>query len=168
LKGRLEIVLIALLLLADQGSKAFVQANMPYHESVAVLPFLAVHLTYNEGIAFSLFSFLGDKALIAVTVAIMVFVVWLWRQAHVSRVWARVGFTLVFGGALGNLIDRLVHGHVVDFILFHMPEWSFAIFNLADSFITVGAALILFDEFVVLRGGAEEEADNGDGRDGNA
>lgn len=167
MKGRLEILLVLALTAADQGSKAIVAATMPFGESVPVLPFLSIHLTYNEGIAFSLLTFLGDKALIVLTVAIMAFVVWLWSQAHVSRLWARIGFTLVFGGALGNLIDRFVHGHVVDFILFHTPQWSFAVFNLADSFITIGAALILLDEFVLLRGGSA--ATNGDdGKDRGA
>jgi signal peptidase II len=161
MKGPLELVLVVLLIAADQGSKALVEATMPFREPVDMLPFLAIRLTYNEGIAFSLLSSLGDRALIALTVAIMIFVAWLWRQAHVGRVWARVGFTLVFGGALGNLIDRLAHGHVIDFLLFHVPGWSFAIFNLADSFITVGAVLILLDEFVVLRGGPPRDAAGG-------
>jgi signal peptidase II len=64
---------------------------------------------------------------------------------------ARFGFTLIVGGALGNLIDRVWHGHVVDYVLFHLPSWSFAIFNLADAFITVGAVLVVLDEFLVWR-----------------
>ena len=63
----------------------------------------------------------------------------------------RIGFTLVIGGAIGNLIDRAVYGHVIDYILFHTPVWSFAIFNLADAFITVGAGLVLLEEFRAWR-----------------
>src|SRR5690606_6743337 len=55
---------------------------------------------------------------------------------------------LIFGGAVGNLIDRAVYGHVIDYILFHTPVWSFAVFNLADTFITLGAGLVILDEFV--------------------
>ena len=55
------------------------------------------------------------------------------------------------GGAIGNLVDRVLLGYVVDFILFHTPVWSFAIFNLADSFITIGAAAIIMDELVLMR-----------------
>ena len=157
MKGRFELILFVILIVADQASKLWVEATFEPGLSVPVLPFLAIHLTYNTGIAFSLLSFLDDKALIVVTLAIMAFVVWLWHQAHVSRVWARAGFTLVFGGAFGNLIDRFLYGHVVDFILFHTLSWSFAIFNLADSFITVGAILILLDEFLVLRQGQKQE-----------
>ena len=63
-----------------------------------------------------------------------------------EQVLARIGFALIVGGALGNLIDRAVHGHVIDYILFHTPVWSFAVFNLADAFITVGAVLVVADE----------------------
>jgi signal peptidase II len=64
---------------------------------------------------------------------------------------ARAGFALIVGGALGNLIDRSVYGHVIDYILFHTPSWSFAVFNLADAFISVGAVLVILDEFVGWR-----------------
>lgn len=160
MKGRLEAIAVTAFLAADQASKMLVEAALPLHERVAVMPFLSLYRTYNEGIAFSLFSFLGDRALIVLTLAIMVFVLWLWRQAHASRIWARAGFALVFGGALGNLVDRLVHGHVIDFVLFHTSYWSFAVFNLADSFITVGAMAILFDEYLEWRRGASDGADS--------
>ncbi|MEC9344420.1 MAG: signal peptidase II [Pseudomonadota bacterium] len=157
MSARLGVVVVLLLLAADQASKAAVETYLPFHERVELLPVLSLFRTYNQGIAFSFLSFLPDNALIALTLAIMVFVLWLWRQAHPERIWARIGFALVFGGALGNLVDRLVHGHVIDFILFHLGGWSFAIFNLADSFITIGAVLILIDEFVELRRGAHAE-----------
>ena len=64
---------------------------------------------------------------------------------------ARVGFALVIGGAIGNLIDRVRLGHVIDYILFHTPVWSFAVFNLADAFITVGAMLVVLEEFLEAR-----------------
>jgi hypothetical protein len=63
----------------------------------------------------------------------------------------RIGFALVLSGAFGNLIDRVWLGYVVDYVLFHLPNWSFAIFNLADAFITVGAILIVLEEFIGWR-----------------
>ena len=60
-----------------------------------------------------------------------------------GHVLARIGFALIIGGAIGNLIDRAVYGHVIDYILFHTPVWSFAVFNLADAFISVGAVLVV-------------------------
>ena len=65
-----------------------------------------------------------------------------------NRLVARLGFALIIGGAIGNLIDRAIHGHVIDYILFHTPVWSFAVFNLADALITVGAILVVADEFL--------------------
>jgi signal peptidase II len=64
---------------------------------------------------------------------------------------ARIGFCLIIGGAIGNLIDRAVYGHVIDYIFFHTPVWSFAVFNLADAFISVGAFVVVLDEFLNWR-----------------
>ena len=73
------------------------------------------------------------------------------RAPPPGQVIARIGFALIIGGALGNLIDRAVYGHVIDYVLFHTPVWSFAVFNLADAFITVGAVLVVVEELLVWR-----------------
>jgi signal peptidase II len=113
-----------------------------------VLPFLALYRTYNTGVAFSMFSWLGDTGVILLSLSVIAFVLFLaWRTSE-RQVIARIGFSLIMGGAIGNLIDRAIHGHVIDYILFHTPVWSFAIFNLADAFITVGAGLVLLEEFL--------------------
>jgi signal peptidase II len=78
-------------------------------------------------------------------------VLFLWSRSPKDQVWAQLGYAFVVGGAVGNLIDRLRFGHVVDFILFHTPNWSFAVFNFADSFITIGAALIVLQELLDMR-----------------
>ena len=144
----------------DQTSKFWVEANLALHTPVEVLPFLAFFRTYNTGIAFSFLSFMDGTWLIVLTLAIMVFVLWLWWRTEAERAFSLAGFALVFGGALGNLIDRLLYGHVVDFIQFHTANWSFAIFNLADCFISVGAGLILLDELIWMRRGGERAPDN--------
>ena len=64
---------------------------------------------------------------------------------------AQLGFALIIGGAIGNLIDRVWLGYVVDYVLFHLPNWSFAVFNLADAFITVGAMLVVLEEIIAWR-----------------
>jgi signal peptidase II len=115
---------------------------------VEVIPFLALYRTYNTGIAFSMLSSFGDVGLIVVSLAVIAFVLYLASRSTDDQILSRVGFALVIGGAIGNLIDRAVYGHVIDYILFHTPVWSFAIFNLADAFITVGAALVLLEEFL--------------------
>jgi len=137
--------------LIDQGVKYLVETRMGYHEQIDILPFLALFRTHNEGIAFSMLAWLHDWGLVAITAAVIVFVLYLWWTNPSNRVFARYGFALVVGGAIGNLIDRVMHGYVVDYILFHLPTWSFAVFNLADTFITIGAALIILEEFLGWR-----------------
>ncbi len=139
-------LLVALLVAADQASKFWVESALQFQQKVPLIPFLALFRTWNQGVAFSLLSSFGDTALIAITLAILGFVLFLWRQAGTHRLVPNIGFALITAGALGNLIDRIWFGHVVDFILFHTANWSFAVFNLADSFITLGAIALLLDE----------------------
>jgi len=88
----------------------------------------------------------GDNILIVVTLAIIAFVTWLWARSTPSRWISQFGFVLIISGAIGNLIDRAMDGYVIDYILFYVQSWSFAVFNLADAFITIGAAAIIIDE----------------------
>lgn len=135
----------------DQWVKHLVETGLPLQEKVDLLPFLALYRTYNTGVAFSMFSSLGDRGLALLSVAVIVFVLYLAARTAPGQVWARTGFALIVGGALGNLIDRTVHGHVIDYVLFHTPVWSFAIFNIADAFITVGAGMVVLEEFLLWR-----------------
>lgn len=137
-------ILVMLAVLADQWVKMQVETRLVMHEQVDLLPFFALFRTYNTGVAFSMFSWIGDKGLMAISVGVIAFMLYL--AARASSAVALTGFALVIGGAVGNLIDRAVYGHVIDYFLFHTPVWSFAVFNLADAFITVGAALILLHE----------------------
>jgi signal peptidase II len=143
----LTIVAIAL----DQWIKYWIETRLELHQPVEVLPFLALFRTYNTGIAFSMLDSFGDIGLIAVSVCVVAFVLYLAAKTEPGQVLARIGFALIVGGALGNVIDRAVYGHVIDYILFHTPSWSFAVFNLADAFITVGAVAVVFDEFIGWR-----------------
>lgn len=142
------ILVIVAAIFIDQMVKLRVEDTMQYGEQIDILPFLALYRTHNTGIAFSLLSGLHDKALVAFTLAVVGFVIYLWWTTAQARVFARVGFALIIGGAIGNLIDRSLLGYVVDYVLFHLPNWSFAIFNLADVFITIGAGLILLQEYL--------------------
>jgi len=135
----------------DQWVKRFVENGMALHQQVDLLPFLALYHTRNTGIAFSLLADFGDVGLVLVALAVTAVVLALAARTTDRQVLARAGFALVVGGAIGNLIDRATLGYVIDYILFHTPVWSFAIFNLADAFITVGAGLVLLQEFVDWR-----------------
>ena len=106
-----------------------------------------------------MFSSFGDIGLIAVSLAVVAFVLYLASRTPTGQFAARIGFALIVGGAIGNLIDRSIHGHVIDYILFHTPVWSFAVFNLADAFITVGAVMVVADEFFGLSGPASRNGD---------
>lgn len=139
----------------DQWIKHLVETTLPMQQPIEILPFLALYRTYNTGVAFSMFSFVGDKGLILVSFAVIAFVLYLATRTAPGHILARIGFALIIGGAAGNIIDRSVFGHVIDYILFHTPGWSFAVFNLADAFITVGAAAVIADEFFGLGRRAE-------------
>ncbi len=141
-------VLVAMVIALDQLIKFLVETRLVMHEQVDVLPFIALFRTYNTGVAFSMFSSFGDTGLIVVSLAVIAFVLYLASRAPSDQPLARFGFALIIGGALGNLVDRALHGHVIDYILFHTPVWSFAVFNLADAFITIGAILVVADEFL--------------------
>ncbi|TBU73178.1 signal peptidase II [Pseudomonas daroniae] len=136
----------------DQVTKFWFDNNLSMYERIVVIPdYFSWTLAYNTGAAF---SFLAGASgwqrwlftLIAVVVSV-VLVVWL-KRLKSDETWLAVGLALVLGGALGNLVDRVVFGHVVDFILVHWQNrWYFPAFNLADSAITVGAVLLALDMF---------------------
>ncbi|MCB1851182.1 MAG: signal peptidase II [Gammaproteobacteria bacterium] len=130
----------------DQVSKQFVESSLLVFEQVPVLPFLNLTLAYNEGAAF---SFLSDQAgwqrwffIIVGLVVTLVLVVWMGRLRADQRLTA-TALSLVAGGALGNIIDRLLLGHVVDFIDLYYQDWHWPAFNVADSAITLGVVLML-------------------------
>jgi len=149
IKGLWPYALIVIVAIAlDQWVKHLIETGMAMHEEIDVLPFLGLFRTHNKGIAFSLLAGLGDKGLVLVALVVIAVVFFLAVRSTTGQIFARTGFALIIGGALGNLIDRVRLGYVVDYVLFHTRVWSFAIFNLADAFITVGAGLILLEEAV--------------------
>lgn len=143
-------VLVVLAVVIDQWIKVLVESRLPMQQMIEMLPFLALYRTYNTGVAFSMFSWIGDKGLILVSLAVIAFVLYLAWRTMAGQILARAGFALIIGGAIGNIIDRALFGHVIDYIYFHTPAWSFAVFNLADTFITIGALLVIADEFFGL------------------
>lgn len=151
MRKRTGFLLASLLVAIDLVVKNWVETSLPFQVAVPVLPFLSWYRTWNEGIAFSFLSFMDDRLLVVLTLVIIIFVVWLWRQTPKSRPLSHIGFAFIIGGAVGNLVDRVFLGHVIDFILVHVGTWSFAIFNLADTFITIGAIAIVLDELLNLR-----------------
>ncbi|MEM8748692.1 MAG: signal peptidase II [Pseudomonadota bacterium] len=148
-RGLYSLVLV--LVAIDQLSKRWVEANLPYQEPVNILPLFSLFRTHNTGIAFSMMKWLGSTGLVLLTGVIIIFMVWLWQRVPRDQQLTLVGFAFVIGGALGNLVDRVMLGHVVDFFLFHTDNWAFAVFNPADAFITMGAIAIIVDELFAMR-----------------
>ncbi|MEF2550705.1 signal peptidase II [Aurantimonas sp. A2-1-M11] len=144
-----NILVVVLAVAADQAIKALVVARMALGEAIEILPFLAIYHARNDGIAFSMFSGVGDTGLAALAGIVLVVVLILWVKTPADRRLTHFGLAIIVGGAIGNLIDRVLLGYVIDYIYFHTPVWAFAIFNLADACITVGAIVILFDEFIL-------------------
>lgn len=140
------LIVIVIAVILDQVVKIAVENYLPMQEAVPLLPVLALYRTYNLGVAFSLLSGMEREFIVGMRVLIVAFVLWLWRRTPKERPFAHGGFTLIIAGAIGNLVDGFVYGHVIDYILFHTETWSFAVFNLADSFITIGAGLVILDE----------------------
>jgi signal peptidase II len=147
----LYTVIVAIAVLLDQIVKYAVETRLPLYEQVDLIPFLALVHSRNTGVAFSLLSGVDGMWLSLFVLAIVVFMIVLALRTAADQIFARLGFALIIGGAIGNLIDRFLRGYVVDYVYFHTPAWSFAIFNLADAFITIGAGLIILEEFLVWR-----------------
>jgi len=149
-KGMLPWLALAFVVVAlDQAIKLLMLALLDLHRPVAIIPgFFNLMLTYNTGAAFSFLSDAGGWqrwlfSLFAVAISI-VLLIWLYRLPRAAR-WLPCGLALILGGALGNLWDRLAHGHVIDFIQLYYDRWYWPAFNLADSAITVGAIMLIID-----------------------
>ncbi|MBE7418828.1 MAG: lipoprotein signal peptidase [Ideonella sp.] len=154
------LALAALVIVADQATKAWIVEHFTLHESVRVTSWFNIVRAHNTGAAF---SFLAGAAgwqrwfFVALGIAASVFIVWMLRR-HPQQTLFCLAVSLILGGALGNVIDRLLHGHVVDFLDFHWPLLAplfpgghFPSFNLADSAITGGAIGLIVDELRRVR-----------------
>ena len=144
--GRFGLALLVLVL--DQATKLWAAATLDYGVPVALLPFFNLTLVHNTGAAF---SFLADAGgwqrifFIALsTVVSLVLAAWIWRLPNTMRLLG-IALALVLGGALGNLVDRIAYGHVIDFIDLYAGGWHWPAFNIADSAITCGVVLLLAD-----------------------
>jgi signal peptidase II len=129
----------------DQASKAVVMATMPLGEVIPLIPpVLDLHHITNRGVAFGLFSRFGD-IFVPVAILIMAVILGYYRSLRGRRLWLRIALALQLGGALGNLLDRLRYGAVVDFLDFHVDaiDFHWPVFNVADSAIVIGVGILL-------------------------
>ena len=142
------------IIILDQLSKQLIEAKLLVYETIPLLPFFNLTLAYNEGAAF---SFLSDQggwqrwlfSILAIGVS-LVLIIWL-RMLTVKDRLLALALSFIIGGALGNLIDRLLFGHVIDFLDFYYRDWHWPAFNVADSAIFIGVVFFLLDTVVNKR-----------------
>lgn|SRR5690554_4084551 len=142
--------LSVLVIVLDQLSKGLMTAWLELHQTVAVLPFFNLTLAHNYGAAFSFLASAGGWQrwffiLLGVGVS-LVLIIWLKRLGQAARLEA-ASLALILGGAIGNVIDRVLHGYVIDFLDVYYGSYHWPAFNIADSAICVGAALLILDSF---------------------
>jgi signal peptidase II len=138
----------AIIMLLDQLTKITFERVLAFESTKFVNAYFNLVMVYNKGAAF---SFLADQPgwqryfFAAISIAASLLIIWLLRR-HAEQKLFCWSLTLILGGAVGNLIDRLAYGHVIDFIDLHINNWHWPAFNVADSAITVGAILFVLDE----------------------
>lgn len=147
------MLLAIVIILIDQLTKMYFDSNLNYGERWPVLPFFDFTLLYNPGAAFSFLA--GEQGwqrwlFTIIAVGAVGLILHLLRR-HPEQVLFGSSLTFILGGAIGNLIDRVLHGHVVDFLLFYWRGWHFPAFNVADMAITFGAILLILDEILRIR-----------------
>ena len=154
------LILSLVVVAADQFTKLQLTGALTLYQRVPVLPFVDFVRLHNTGAAFSFLAgasgwqnwlFMGVAVVVSAGV-----LWWLMRLPVRSKKLLALGLALLLGGAVGNLIDRVIYGYVIDFILVHYRDWSFPAFNVADSAISCGVVLVLFDGLILERRDARE------------
>ncbi|MDR1311018.1 MAG: signal peptidase II [Burkholderiaceae bacterium] len=143
------LVVAALLLVLDQLSKWWIMRTLVHGQVIKVNTFINLVLVYNEGAAFSfLAGASGWQRYFFITVSIVasILILYFMRRNSAQKLFCW-SLSLILGGALGNLLDRVFHGHVVDFLDVYVRTWHWPAFNVADSAITTGAFFLVLDEF---------------------
>lgn len=155
-----SLTLAVIVLVMDLLTKRWVELNLTYGQQIMITEFFNLVLTYNAGAAF---SFLSDASgwqrwfLSTIAVLVSVLIVYLLYKNTANRLFC-LALSLILGGALGNLWDRIMLGHVVDFLDFHLNGYHWPAFNLADSAIFCGAFLLILDS---IRNGRNDSVQEG-------
>ena len=137
----------------DQVTKQIAESQLTPHQAVNLLPFFDWYLTYNTGAAFSFLADAGgwQRWLFSVIAVIMSVLIVQWiRKLPAEETLTAISLSLILGGAIGNLIDRIYLGHVIDYIQVWLGSYPFPAFNIADAAISVGAALLILSSFTGL------------------
>ncbi|MFZ9677541.1 MAG: signal peptidase II [Quisquiliibacterium sp.] len=153
-KMRRWLLLAGLIVIGDQLSKFAILDSLQYGQRLALIPgWFDLTLVYNTGAAFSFLASAGGWQrwfFVGIGIGATLFILWMLARHPSQRLFA-FALSLIMGGAVGNVIDRLLHGKVVDFLLVYRDPWYWPAFNVADSAITVGAVFLIVDEFRRVR-----------------
>ncbi|MFA6063177.1 MAG: signal peptidase II [Gallionella sp.] len=153
LKGWLGLA--ALVIVLDQITKLLIANHFSYGENLVLLSTFSLTLMHNPGAAFSFLSDAGGMQrwlFSGIAIIASISITWLLKK-HATQTLFALSMSLILGGALGNLIDRIAYGYVIDFLLFHWDEHYFPAFNVADSAITCGAGLMIWESFMEKKNG---------------
>lgn len=140
--------LTAVVMLVDQVTKQLVVKHMALFETLPLMPHLNLTSLRNTGAAFSMFSDSSPIVFVLIGVAVSIGILMWMRRNPQGQTRVAIALALIMGGALGNVIDRVTRGHVVDFVDFYWGTWHFAAFNVADAAISIGAALMVLDSLI--------------------
>ena len=146
-----KVIFLIFLVIADQLSKYFVVKNLSIGESFNIFSFLDLYLILNTGIAFSFFDdggVYGRWILVTLVLLVCVYLTYILFTEKLRK-YESVALLMILSGGIGNLIDRTLWGHVIDFIHFYYLNYSFYIFNFADTFITIGVMIYILDLLMV-------------------
>jgi len=138
--------------LIDQISKILIHAKINLYESIEIIPHL-LNFTYirNEGIAFGI-NFAGSKVIFIVFPILITFYLFsLLKDKEFDKLFYQISLLLIIGGAIGNIIDRIFRGYVIDFIDFHINNVHWYVFNIADSSVTIGLLFFLYSSIIIQR-----------------
>ena len=149
------LILAVIIILADQFTKTLILGYYKLGDSTPVTSFFNIVRVHNSGAAFSFLAGAGGWQrwfFTGIGAIATIFILWMLRSHHAQKLFA-FALACILGGAIGNVIDRLLHGYVVDFLDFYYGAWHFPAFNIADSAITIGAISLILDEILRVRRG---------------
>jgi signal peptidase II len=155
-QGMLPWLMLALIIiLADQFTKTLILGYYKLGDSTPVTSFFNIVRVHNTGAAFSFLAGAGGWQrwfFTGIAAVATIFILWMLRSHHAQKLFS-FALACILGGAIGNVIDRLLHGYVVDFLDFYYGTWHFPAFNIADSAITLGAICLILDEILRVKRG---------------
>ena len=146
------ILILAITIILDQLTKYFAFIVLFKDKQVLVINnFLNFRPVWNDGISFGMLQGHGNFGRVAFIIIALIISSWIIVYSKKLNIIGFIGYNMIAGGAIGNVIDRVIHGKVIDFIDFHYKEYHWPTFNIADSFIFIGVLLFIYNEFIVLR-----------------